>query len=346
MTGSTTPQINHAATPTVFASSGHKPSPPASYNWVYTIAILLALIVFGVGLYLAITGQSWAILAAGCAGLLGVLVTWPIALAITMTREEERQREAELTTTITERLQGISLLLNLMSEQQLLSDRAKSVAFRDKDREALRRAIQEDLGRNDFEAAEALVDDMERAFGLKTEADRCRREIEEFRLEFVRRQIEEAAGHIDVHCRLERWTEASREAERVIAIYPGNEQAIRLPQEIESRRQQFKKDLLDSWTDATARNDVDGAIEILKKLDLYLSRTEAETMKDKVRNVFADKLKSLGTQFNQARQDKNHKEQLRLAEIIIRDFPNSGIARELRDQLSSLRKTAAEPVGA
>ena len=112
---------------------------------------------------------------------------------------------------------------------------------------------------------------------------------------------------------------------------------MRLPQEIETRRQGTKKQLLDSWNEAVARKDVDGSIEILKKLDLYLTRQEAEAMQEGARNVFKEKLNQLGTQFTLAVQDHKWAEAVRLGEIIGREFPNSGIAREVREKMDTLR---------
>src|SRR6476469_3608587 len=105
------------------------------------------------------------------------VVVLPIAAAISAGRAADTGLQQELAVTLTERLQQISVMLNVMSDQQTLSDRAKQVAFRDKDRDALRRAIKEDLARRDFEAALVLVDEMERMFGYKQEAAAYRQEI-------------------------------------------------------------------------------------------------------------------------------------------------------------------------
>ena len=272
-----------------------------------------------------------------------MLVTWPLAQAISNSRSADARRRDELATAFSDRLQQIAVMLNVLSEQQLLSDRAKQVAFRDKDRDALRRAIKEDLSRKDWEAAIALVADMERTFGYKQEAENYREEINNYRQEVIRREIIEAAGKIDTLCRQEKWNDALRESERLHRHYPENESVTKLPQEIESRRQATKRHLLDSWNEAIARKDVDGSIEILKKLDLYLTRQEAESMQEAARSVFKEKLNQLAAQFTLAVQDKRYPEAIRVGEIITRDFPNSGIAREVRDLMESLRSRAGEP---
>ena len=310
---------------------------------MFGIALLASTVVLGTGIYLALVDRGFAMLAAGSVSLVAVMVSGSVVRALVQVRLSDARRQADLGTILSERLQQLSVLLNVVSEQQLLSDRAKQVAFRDKDRDALRRAIREDLARKDYEAALALVTDMESTFGYKQEAEQLREEINNHRQEVVRKQIQEVVTKIDTFCRQEKWTEALRESERLHRHYPDFEAVQKLPEEIESRRQATKRQLLDAWNEAIARKDVDGSIEILKKVDLYLTRQEAEAMQESARGVFKEKLNQLGAQFTLAVQDKKFHDALRVGEVITRDFPNSGIAREVRDLMESLRSRAVEP---
>ena len=95
-------------------------------------------------------------------------------------------------------------------------------------------------------------------------------------------------------------------------MYPGVEQVKNLPNEIDSRREQYKQQLIESLREADGRHDADGGVEILKKLDAYLSPTEAEAMQDLARRVFKHKLENLRTQFSLAVQDHNWAEAIRL----------------------------------
>src|SRR4029453_13108473 len=126
-------------------------------------------------------------------------------------------------------------------EQQLLSDRAKAVAYREKDRDAVRRAIREDIVKRDWEAALVLADDMERVFGYKQESMRFRDEIHKAQEEVFRKQINEGLGIIDRHCRAEQWSDALREADRLMNNYRGDAQVMAIPQDIENRRQKHKQ---------------------------------------------------------------------------------------------------------
>jgi hypothetical protein len=309
----------------------------------------VALAVFGVGLFLALQDTSrrdWTMLAAGCVALVFVLATWPLAAALSASRDAAMRAKQEELTLLQERLQAMTVMLNEISEQQLLSDRAKSVAYREKDRDALRRAIREDIVKRDWEAALVLADDMERVFGYKQESMRFRDEIHKAQEAVFRKQIDEGMVIIDRHCRAEQWSEALREADRLMNNFRGDAQVMAIPQDIENRRQKHKQQLIDSFHDSLKRHDNDGAIEILKKLDQYLTRAEAETMQDTVRNLFKEKLNDLKTQFALAVQDHKWGEAVRIGEIITRDFPNSGIAREVREKLDTLRKRASEPATA
>lgn len=310
----------------------------------YLVATLFSLAVLGVGIYLvAQPTHDWVMLAAGCVCLVAIGAAWPITRALAQQQAGSRE---EMFQPICERLDQLAILLNLMSEQQLLSDRAKSVAFREKDREALRRAVQEELGRHDWEAALALAEDMDRSFGYKGEADRLRTEIAERKQEIVRKQITEVVQSIDKHTRNEQWNNAIREAEKLIQAFPDNEQVKNLPHEIDNRRLAHKKQLLQNWHDAVARHDVDGAIEILKQLDPYLTPAEAEAMQETVRGVFREKLNNLGAHFASSYKAERWHEALQIGEQITSEFPNSRIAQEVRERMEILRKRAGEPATA
>ena len=314
-----------------------------SFTWIYGVVMVVAAAVFVAGLVIAIRGGNWAMLAAGCASVVAVLVTWPLASAMEAFRAADQERLDTMILPFQERMQQMNVMLNQISEQQLISDRTKAIAYRAKDREVLRRAIQEEIAVHDWEMATALANDMERVFGYREEAQRFRHDIDARKTAELRKQIVEAVQVVDRHVRGERWQEALAEAHRIAQQWPGDEQAQRLPQQIEERRAGHKRQLIESWQDAIARRDVDGSIEILRKLDPYLSPQEAEAMQEPARNLFKEKLNSLRTQFSLAVTDHNWSEAVRVGEVMIRDFPNTRAAQEARDMLPALRQREAAP---
>ena len=317
-----------------------------SLSLVYPAILVLSLALLAFGIWLT-TRQAdwrlkdWAVAAAGAVAVVATLITWPLFSSTRQLNETLAAMGEQRLNTMSDTLDQMSVLLNLISEQQLLSDRAKSVAYREKERDALRRAIQEEVSRQDWEAAMVLANEIERSFGYKSEADRFRGEINHRRSDIMRRQINDAIAGIDRHMRAENWGSAVGEAERLMQVYPADEQVQRLPQDIENRKQAHKRQLLESWHDANRRSDWDGSIEILKRLDPYLTPQEAESMQESVRHVFKEKLNHLRTQFSVAVQDHNWTEAMRIGDEVIRDYPNTQMAREVREMMDSLRQRAA-----
>ena len=130
----------------------------------------------------------------------------------------------------------------------------------------------------------------------------------------------------------------------ILGIHGGrvtDEQVQRLPQDIEARRQAHKRQLLESWHDSVNRKDNDGAIEILKRLDPYLTPAEADSMQESARAVFKEKLNALRTRFSALVRDEQWHEALRVAEEVIRDYPNTQMAREMRESLPNIRDRAS-----
>src|SRR3954470_24741691 len=315
---------------------------------MYPVVLVLALVVLGLGIYQVANGgerRDYTMLAAGMVCVIAVLLVWFFNFNLKAARDEEVRKWDETLGPVNERLQYISVLLNQVSEQQLISERAKGIAFRESERDALRRAIREELHRKDYDAALMLANEIESVFGYKQEADRFREEIYNSRDAEVRKIVAEATGNIDRHCQGENWTAALREAERVMSMLPNDAQVRNLPNEIEARRQAFKKQLLDGYTDAVARHDVDGWIQILKRLDPYLTPAEAEALQESARQMFKDKLMLLGQQFTIAVRDHNWNEAIRVGEAIVKEFPNSRMATEVRDKMELLKQREMEAVG-
>ncbi|MEA2734462.1 MAG: hypothetical protein QOE14_913 [Humisphaera sp.] len=319
----------------------------SSFTWLYGAALaLVAAPTFLVGLYLAATNKGWAMLAAGCASLVALAIAYPLLQTMQASRDASIGCINDLAGPFNERMQQMSVLLNQISEQQLISDRTKQVAYRTRDRETLRRGIHEEIANKDWEAALALANDMESIFGYKQEAARFRKDIEQKHQEVLRREINEGVAGLERFIRAERWQEALADAHKLAQSFPSDEQAHNLPQWVEERRASHKRQLIESWQDAINRRDIDGSIEILRKLDPYLTPAEAEAMQDPARNLFKEKLHSLRTQITLAVQDHNWPEAIRLGETITRDFPNTRAAQEVRDMMPALRERHAAGEGA
>src|SRR5687767_1831595 len=87
---------------------------PASITWLFAIALVLALAVFGVGMYLAANDTGFTMLAAGCVSVIGVLIAWPLGKGLYDARCGDQIHQQELITTLRERLEQLSIMLNMM----------------------------------------------------------------------------------------------------------------------------------------------------------------------------------------------------------------------------------------
>lgn len=315
-----------------------------SVMWIFPIIFLLALGLCAWGTRVIATHPEQHVLfAAGAVSVLGVAAAWVLAVRLHAANTERSSQLHALTTSLETKLQLLHAALNQVSEQQLISERAKAIAFRESEREALRRAIAEETSRKDWDAALILVNEMETVFGYKLEADRIRQEIAKQRATDVRSQVSDGMAAIDKFCRGEQWSLALREADRLMRAFPDDPLTQNLAKDVEIRRQNLKRQLLEAWNDAVSRHDVDGAIEILKQLDIYLTPTETDALQDTARQIFKDKLMQLGRQFAIAMKNHAWPDAVKLGEAIMAEFPNSRMAQEVREKITLLRERAAAP---
>ncbi len=237
-------------------------------------------------------------------------------------------------------LEGQRQQLEAMRESLMLSDAAKAVAYRAKDREALRAAIREEMEKQDFEAALVLVEDMDQRFGYHQEAEQLRDQIRQSSSDAYERQVREILEGIDEKLGHQDWLGAMEEAGRVNKFYAEHPDIKRLPERIQTARDAHKRELLKEWTDAVARDDVDRSVDLLKRLDQYLSPSEAEAYKDSARDVFRKRLQQMGAQFAVHVHDKNWSEALKIGQSIVAEFPNTRMAAEVKEKMPVLSERA------
>ncbi len=235
-------------------------------------------------------------------------------------------------------LENQRIVLETVRDSVSVSDAAKQIAFRHKDRDALRHAIREDLDKNDYDGAIYLVNAMDRTFGYHEEAAALRREIDNAKRGYIDNQVRESLDVIDHSISTRDWPAAVRNTELLLKRYPYRPEVQRMPERINTARDSHKRELLKQWTDAAARDDVDRSIELLRQLDQYLTPGEAEAYKDTARDVFKKRLQQLSVQFSLHSHDKNWSEAVRVGRQITDEFPNSRIATEVRGLMPILQE--------
>jgi len=227
-----------------------------------------------------------------------------------------------------------------LADLATLSDQAKGLIFRERELEAFREAIHEDLIRQDYETALALIDGIEQKFGYADEAARLRKDVEQSRQATLGEKIDAAVSRIQESIDRKDWGRAIREGDRVLQLFPDNPKVASLPGRIQSARSKHKRDLLQAYGDAVRKNDVDRGIDILKELDTDLTPQEAAALEESARGVFRAKLHQLGVQFAIRVTEENWPEAITVGETIVSEFPNTRMAHEVRQKMGMLRARA------
>jgi len=232
--------------------------------------------------------------------------------------------------------------LSAISENAQLSDMARSITHRVKERNALRLAINEELIKGDYEAAYALVEQLAQRHGYKNEASRLREEVEMTREREEYEKVHEAAERVRKRLSEQNWDAARRDMDRLLAAHPNSTEVRELPKAFARARDEHKRRLLKDWDESVQRNDVDHGIAVLKELDQYLTPNEAAALEESARGVFRAKLHNMGVQFSLAVTENNWREALNVGRHIVEEFPNSRMAQEVRERLHVLAKRAQE----
>ncbi len=80
---------------------------------------------------------------------------------------------------------------------------------------------------------------------------------------------------------------------------------------------------------------------MLKDIDPYLTREEAQQLEDSARQIFKAKLLDLGMQFRSAVTDKRWDDAIKIGGDIRNEFPNSKMAQEVAESAEALHAKAA-----
>jgi hypothetical protein len=268
--------------------------------------------------------------------LIGALLYSQVLLLHKFVTYTYRAYEALLTSAELQRRQ--EELLRTVADNSRLSEWAKRVVHREKDYEFLRDTIHGAIIRQDWEAAEHLIRDMETEFGYLDDAARFREQLEQARKATTEERIGAIVARFDSLCEQRKWEQAHLECTRLHSLYPDDQRIAALPEEIEERRGEYKQQLLKEYEEAVRVEDVDRAHRLLFDLDQYMAPSEAEAIKESARGVFRARLEQIKTRFSIAVSYKQFPNAIRAGEQLMREFPNSGYAREIAKLMPVLRE--------
>jgi len=307
---------------------------PQGYRLVIWVAVILMI---GMGVIMFF----WT----GWPGILGVfyiaagLIVY--ALLRTLLAVEANTYQANETLKhLSQHLEHITSELAEVRENILISEGAKSIAFREKDRQVLEDAIEEQFTRGNWDAARYLADQIESQLGYHDWAEQARGRIRTAQTEQHKQHLSAMLAEINDLLATNVWDRALERISAAEDQFPDDAEVKYLPEKLERAKNQRKQWLLQQWDDAVKQDNADRAIKILKELDTYLTQKEVAVLRESVRGVFRTKLKNLGIQFSMLVAEKVWDKALVVATEIIDEFPNSGMAKEIRQRMDTLKEKA------
>ena len=321
--------------------------------WLLGVVWLLAILCLAYGTlmtllleYEKVLGWDWEVSAMIAGGIWAVLSFVGAALAVLLVLAYFRRLQADsagILSDLRKILAGqtqTEAILTQISENLLLSDSIKSVAFREKDRIVLEEAIQQDMRQERWDTAAALVDELARRFGCRQEAERLRGDMTRYQRATIDEKIDATIKHIESLWLIHHYDEGQQEVDALMRLYPQSQKVQALTGQTEQRRQTHKKELLARWDKAVQNDDVDQGVELLKLLDNYLTPTEAAALQESARGVFRARLHNMGVQFSLFVTEKKWSQALKVGKTIMEEFPNSRMAEEVRSKLNILQQRA------
>jgi len=239
---------------------------------------------------------------------------------------------------IAEALEKNRSFLMEINKTARLSETAKAIAFRDAEIQALREAVFDKLQQHDFEATNQIIDEIAARTGYRSLAEQLRLQATRYQEATDQERINQVIEHIEKLFENYEWAKASMQIERLIKAAPNSEKAKAMRQSLIDKKEDRKKVLLTAWDDAVRRQATDRSLEILRDLDPYLTPNEGLALQEAARDVFRTKLHNLGVQFSLAISGRQWAQAIQIGQQIVRDFPNSRMAEEIREKMDVLRQ--------
>lgn len=319
-------------------------------NWILALYVTLgvlaaAMLAIGLSGGLDGEGRDATFIAAGLLGLIVIGATVPLVLLHVDGPDRRGKRRVPVSFTSTaegNRLLFIEQMLAEIRDLAVLTDDAKRVLFRNRERTILSALVDQALAAHHFAAAESLCDAIEDDLGYDELATECRARIERVRAEDTQGQAAAAMEVFEACLARLDWGGAYQEAAQIRTISSDPQTASHLEERTRQAREEHKHHLEATFREAAAREDVDGALSILKEIDRYMTRDEAERLRHDAEAIIQRHREQLGVSFQLAVQEKRWADAARAGNVIIEEYPNTKMAEEVRSMIDVLRNRATQ----
>lgn len=286
---------------------------------------------------LMIESDQWILV--GVITMILTITTLPICIGLRNRSSSSTDHSID-SDRIRTQLKHLNDTIESLNENLILSDDARRVLNRRKERELLCKAIEEDIKLEDWDAGLVLIRELAERFGYREEAEGFRTKIETARSQTTHTKVHQAIDVLNAMIEAHKWDDAMTEAARISRVYHEAPQVEGLRHQVETAKDRYKYDIERKFLHAAQEDRIEQAMELLKEMDQYLTEHEAEQFHEVARGVIGKARDNLGVQFKLAVHDKAWDNAADVGQRIIEEFPNSRMATEIRTMIDSIRKRA------
>ena len=268
----------------------------------------------------------------------GLVVSVFALLLLTQKNVQAIKNSSEKLETASGMIERSYELIGRLIKTACLSDAAKQIVFADIEKTELQNAVLLALHQQKFDLTDAMIKEISRRTEYRDIAEELRSVADDYRYATEDEQINQTIAHIDKLCEQYDWTQAGAEVERLRKAFPYSAKAEAIGDKFYEARDKRKADLLAIWDKAVRNQQTDRSLEVLRELDMYLTPNEGLALQESASSVFKTKLHALGVEFSVAVTEKKWANALEIGSEIVQNFPNSRMAREIRDKMDVLQE--------
>ncbi|MBC7834858.1 MAG: hypothetical protein H7Y88_07135 [Phycisphaerales bacterium] len=294
----------------------------------YAALLLVSVAVLLVGLFGP--DKHEGLVTAGAVGVLLALAIAPLLMQL------DKLNSWCINPTISRNIDQLAVAVRVLADHSNLSPDARRVLNRQAERELLCRAIEEDINKQEWDAATVLSTELADRFGYRVEAEAFRSRIDRARAGIQERKLADAIAQLDGLIVQRRWDPGFREAASIARLFPDSPRVEGLRHRVEQARTVYRADLERRFLEAAQGGRIDDAMTLLKELDSYLTEADAEPYREVARGVISKARENLGAQFKIAVQDRHWSTAAAIGRRIINEFPNTRMAQEVRQMLDGI----------